>query len=98
MPKGAKELIDALNEDVSYELAAVIQYATYRACGRTGTSFSRRIRSAGTGSWLIATRSLSGVSSPQCQRKILDRSLTNNPGSRSLMFDRQRGRRAALQI
>ena len=26
MPKGAKELIDALNEDVSYELAAIIQY------------------------------------------------------------------------
>jgi bacterioferritin len=26
MPKGAKELIDALNEDLSYELAAVIQY------------------------------------------------------------------------
>ncbi len=26
MPKGAKELIDALNEDISYELAAIIQY------------------------------------------------------------------------
>jgi bacterioferritin len=26
MPKGAKELIDALNQDLSYELAAVIQY------------------------------------------------------------------------
>jgi bacterioferritin len=26
MPKGAKKLIDALNEDVSYELAAIIQY------------------------------------------------------------------------
>ncbi len=26
MPKGAKKLLDALNEDVSYELAAIIQY------------------------------------------------------------------------
>ncbi len=26
MPKGSKELIDALNEDISYELAAIIQY------------------------------------------------------------------------
>jgi bacterioferritin len=26
MPKGPKELIDALNEDISYELAAIIQY------------------------------------------------------------------------
>ena len=26
MPKGAKGLIDALNEDISYELAAIIQY------------------------------------------------------------------------
>ncbi len=26
MPKGAKELIDALNEDLSYEMAAIIQY------------------------------------------------------------------------
>ncbi len=26
MTKGAKELIDALNEDISYELAAIIQY------------------------------------------------------------------------
>ncbi len=26
MPKGSKELIDALNEDLSYEMAAIIQY------------------------------------------------------------------------
>ncbi len=26
MPKGAKELIDALNEDLSYEMAAIVQY------------------------------------------------------------------------
>jgi bacterioferritin len=26
MPKGSKELIDALNQDISYELASIIQY------------------------------------------------------------------------
>jgi len=33
MPKGPKELIDALNQDLSYELAAVIQYMWHHVMG-----------------------------------------------------------------
>ena len=45
MPKASKRLLDALNEDLAYELAALTQYMWHHAMGEGARWFSASISS-----------------------------------------------------